>query len=72
MRTRVCGAYLVAQIVKSLPAMWETQVQSLDWEDPPVKEMATHSSTLAWKTPWMEGHGGLKSMLLQSWTGLSD
>jgi len=37
----------------------ETQVQSLGWEDPLEKEMAPHSSTLAWKTPWMEEHGGL-------------
>ena len=42
-------APLVAQMVKYLPAMWETQVQSLGWEDPLEKEMATHSSTLAWK-----------------------
>ena len=44
-------AFLVAQIVKHLPAMWETQVQSLGWEDPVEKEMAIHSSTLAWKIP---------------------
>jgi len=44
----------VAQIVKHLPAMWETQIQSLGWEDPLGKEMATNSSTLAWKIPWME------------------
>ena len=42
-------ASLVAQMVKYLPAMWETQVQSLGWEDPLEKEMETHSSTLAWK-----------------------
>ena len=42
---------LVAQMVKSLPAMWETQVQSLGWEDLPEKGMATHSSILAWKIP---------------------
>ena len=41
-------------MVKRLPTMRETQVQSLDWEDPLEKEMATHSSTLAWKIPWME------------------
>ena len=41
----------VAQMVKCLPAMWETWVQSLGWEDPPEKEVATHSSTLAWKIP---------------------
>ena len=47
-------ASLVAQMVKRLPAMQETQVQSLGWEDPLEKEMAIHSSILAWKTPWME------------------
>ena len=47
-------ASLVAQTVKRLPAMWETRVQSLGWEDPLEKEMATHSSTLAWKIPWTE------------------
>ena len=50
-------ASLVAQIVKHLPAMWETQVQSLGWEDPLEKEMATHSNTLAWKIPWTEEPG---------------
>ena len=45
---------LVAQMVKCLPTMRETQVWSLGWEDPLEKEMATHSSTLAWKIPWME------------------
>ena len=44
----------MAQMVKRLPAMWETWVRSLDWEEPLEKEMATHSSTLAWKIPWME------------------
>ena len=53
---------LVAQMVKSLPAMWETQVRSLDWEDPLEKEMETHSSTLAWKIPWIEEPGMLQSM----------
>ena len=53
------GTSLVAQTVKCLPAMQETWVQSLGWEDPLEKEMATHSSTLAWKIPWMEGPGGL-------------
>ena len=47
---------LVAQMVKNLPAMQETQVQ----EDPLEKEMATHSSILAWRTPWMEEPGGLQ------------
>ena len=49
-------------MVKCLPAMWETQVQSLGWEDPLEKEMATHSSILAWKIPWTEEPGGLQSM----------
>ena len=53
---------LVAQMVKCLPTMWETWVQSLGREDPPEKDMATHSSTLAWRIPWMEEPGGLKSM----------
>ena len=54
-------ASLVAQTVKPLPAMWETWVQALSWEDPLEKEMATHSSTLAWKIPWTEEPGRLKS-----------
>ena len=53
---------LVAQTVKHLPAMWETWVQSLGPEDPLEKEMATHSSTLAWKIPWTEEPGRLQSM----------
>ena len=55
-------ASLVAQLVKNPPAMLETWVQSLGWEDPLEKEMATHSSTLAWKIPWTEEHGRLQSM----------
>ena len=54
-------ASLVAQRLKHLPAMWETWVRSLDWEDPLEKEMATHSSILAWRIPWMEEPGGLQS-----------
>ena len=46
-------------MVKHLPAMRETQVRSLGWEDPLEKEMATHSSTLAWKIPWTEEPGRL-------------
>ena len=57
----VVWASLVAQTVKRLPAMWETRVQSLGWEDPLGKEMATHSSTFAWKIPQME-NGRLQSM----------
>ena len=49
-------------MVKHLPAMWETQVQSLGQEDPLEKEMATHSSTLAWRIPWTEEPGGLQSV----------
>ena len=55
-------ASLVAQRIKRLPAMQETRVQSLGWEDPLEKEMATHSSILAWRIPWTEEPGGLQSM----------
>ena len=55
----------MAQTVKRLPTMWETQVQSLGQEDLLEKEMATHSSILAWKIPWTEEPGGLQSMGLQ-------
>ena len=53
---------LVAQMVKNLPAMQETWVQPLGWEDPLEKGMATHSSILAWRIPWTEKLGGLQSM----------
>ena len=56
------GASLMAQLVKNLPAMQEIQVQSLGWEDLLEKEMATHSSILAWRIPWTEDPGGLQSM----------
>ena len=49
----------MAQMVKNLPSMQETEVQSLGWEDPLEKGMATHSSTLAWRIPWIEDPGGL-------------
>ena len=52
----------MAQTVKNLPAMQETQVQFLGWEDPLEKGMATHSSILAWKFPWIEEPGSLQSM----------
>ena len=52
----------MAQIVKHLPTTWETQVQSLGWEDLLEKEMATHSSILAWKIPWTEEAVRLQSM----------
>ena len=58
----VIRASLVTQTVKRLPAMQETQVQSLGWEDPLEKEMSVHSSILAWKMPWMEEPGRLQSM----------
>ena len=65
-------ASLVAQVVKRPPAMQETWVRSPGQEDPLEKEMATHSSTLAWKIPRMEEPGGLQSMGSQSRTRLSD
>ena len=65
-------ASLVAQMVKHLPTMWDTRVQSLDREDPLEKEMATHSSTLVWKIPWTEEPGRLQSMGSQSQTQLCD
>ena len=64
--------FLLAQMVQNLPAMWETQIRSLGWVDPLEKEMATHSSILAWRIPWTEKLGGLPSMGLQSQTQLSD
>ena len=62
-------ASLVAQIVKNLPVMQETSVWPLGWEDPLKEGMATHSSTLAWRSLWTEEPGGLRSMQLQSWCG---
>ena len=53
---------LVAEMVKNLPAMQETWVQSLGWEDPLEKEVETHSSILAWEIPWTEEPGALQSM----------
>ena len=55
----------MAQVVKNLPAMQETQIQSLGWEDPLKKGMATCSSILAWRILWIEEPGGLQSMGLQ-------
>ena len=64
--TYVCmWASPAAQRLKCLPGMQETRVQSLSWEDPLEKEMATHSSTLAWRIPWSEEPGRLQSMGLQ-------
>ena len=56
---------LVAQMVKRLSTMRETRVRSLGWEDPLEKEMAIHSSTIAWKIPWTEEPGRLQPMGLQ-------
>ena len=56
---------LIAQTVKNLPTVQEIQLQSLGWEDLLKKEMATHSSILAWKISWTEEPGGLQSMGLQ-------
>ena len=62
----------VAQMVRNLPAMQETWVQSLGWEDPLEKRMATHSNVLDWRIPWTEEPGKLQSMGLNSWAQLSD
>ena len=56
---------LVCQMVRNLPAMQETQVRALSWEDPLEKKMATHSSSLAWEIPWTEEPGRLQSIGLQ-------
>ena len=60
------GASLVAQMVKNLPAMQETQVRSLGQEDPLEKGIAPHSSIFAWRIPWTEEPGGLQSMRSQT------
>ena len=57
----IVGASLVAQMMKNLPAVQETQVRSLGWQDPLEKGMATHFSILAWKIPWTQEPGGLQS-----------
>ena len=59
---RYMWASLVAQRLKHLPGMQETRVRSLGRKDPLEKEMATHSSTVAWRIPWREEPGGLQSM----------
>ena len=61
-------SFLGAQLVKNSPAMPETWVQSLGWEDPLEKKMATHSSILTWRIPWTDESGGLQSMGSQSQT----
>ena len=58
----IMGNSLVAQMVKHLPTMWETQIQSLGLEDLLEKEMATHASVLAWKIPWTQEPGELQPM----------
>ena len=67
-----CTHHTVAQRLKGLPARWETRVQSLGQEDPLEKEMATHSSILAWRIPWTEKPDRLQSTGSQSQTRLSD
>ena len=63
----------MTQTAENLPAVQETEVPSLGWEDPLEKGMATHSSILAWRIPWTEEAGGLQSMRMQRvWTQLSD
>ena len=63
---------IVGQLVKNLPAIQKTEIQSLGRENPLEKEMATHSSILAWKIPWTEEPGGLQSNgVAKSWTRLS-
>ena len=61
-QTMMDGTSLVAQTAKRLSTMRETRVQALGWEDPLEKEMAIHSSTIAWKIPWTEEPGRLQSM----------
>ena len=67
-------ASLLARTVKNLPAMQGTWVPSLGWEDPLEKEVATHSSILAWKIPWTEEPGGLHTVhgVTKSWIRLND
>ena len=73
---RKARAPLVAQLVKKLPAMWETWVRSLGWEDPLGEGMTTYSGILAWRSPWTEeGRGGLVGYSpwgRKSWTQLSN
>ena len=65
---RCNGASLVAQMVKYLTAMQETQVQSLGRKNPPQKKMATYANILSWENPWSEEPGGLQFMGTKSWT----
>ena len=63
--SHLCGASLVAQLVKNLPVMQETWVQSLCWEDPLQKGLETHFGILAWRIPWTEEPGMLQSLMSQ-------
>ena len=65
-------ASLVAQMIKNLPTMWETWVQSLGWENPLQKGTATHSSILAWRIPWTEETGRLQSVGLHSHSDMTE
>ena len=65
-------AFLVAEMIKNLPAVQETQVQSLGWEDPLEKGMATHSGILAWRISWTEGPSGLQSMGSQKESNMTE
>ena len=70
LRTPSVWAFLAAQIVKNLPTIWETRVQSLGQEDLLEKGMATHSGILAWRIPWTKEPDGLQPVELQSQTQL--
>ena len=69
---KLCRASLIAQSLKNLPAVQETQVRSLSWEDPLEKEMATHSSILAWKISWTQEPGGLCSPWGREESGMTE
>ena len=64
-------AFLMAQTVRNLLAMWETRVPSLGWEDPLEKEMGTHPNILAWKIPWRGARWAIVHGVTKSWTRLS-
>ena len=67
LEARIERASLVAQMVRNLPALQETWIQSLGWADPLEKGMATHSSILAWRIPWTEEPGGIKQRIRHDW-----
>ena len=62
----------MAQTVKNLPAMWDTRLQSLGWEDPLEKEMETYSSLLAWEIPWTEEPGATVHGVTKSWMDMTE